>query len=200
MDHSLLIHSPTEGHFLVTSMFGSFGVKLLETSMCVFLCGTFSIQWPLGHTLKECGYFLKQSKHFPKCLDQHVLLQPVSDNSCTPCLWQQLGLSVFGVLADLRVCNGIPWFLVCSFPLTGDRGQIFVRFFAVFSVTLLEFFVHLHTSCLSDMHSVSIFFCSCGFSSSLKELILFYVHGHFAHLYVCAPCAFLVPTEARKGC
>lgn len=168
--------------------------------MCVFLCGTFSIRWPLGRTLKECGYFLKQSKHFPKCLDQHVLLQPVSDNPCTPCLWQQSGLSVFRVSAGLRVCNGIPLFLVSSFPLTGVGEQIFVCFFAVFSVTLLKSFVHLHMSSLSDVHSVNIFFCSCGFSSPLKELIFFDVHGHFAHLYDCAPCAFLVPTETRIGC
>lgn len=130
----------------------------------------------------------------------NVLLQPVSDNSCTPCLWQQLGLLVFRVSAGLRVCNGIPLFLVCSFLLTGDGEQIFVCFFAVFSVTLLKFFVHLHMGSLSDMHSASIFFCSCGFCSPLKELILFYVHGHFAHLYDCAPCAYLVPTEVRIGC
>lgn len=52
----------------------------------------------------------------------------------------------------------VSWlFLVCGFPLMSDREQIFVCFFAVFSITLLKFFVYLHTSSLSDMHSASIF-------------------------------------------
>jgi hypothetical protein len=33
----------------------------------------------------------------------------------------------------------------------------------------------------------------------LKDLLNFILHVVFAHMYVCVPCASLVPLDARRG-